>query len=516
MDPFENTEITIHQTQDNDACPPILPIFSIPSEITMLIFSFACHPSPIICQNRRSGIKAEELSHFAREEGQELTISHVCRAWRSISHADPALWSTFHYFSKYDRQHFTARHHAYLERAQSNLLTLWVCFSTAEDVTIILGMLRCTNNSRWRKISLAFDRHYTLGRESEIGWVPQQHSPDADSPHRFNYSNLETLDIGCSRGHGYLLWMNTDIVRMISDVASTPRLVALRMDAAVNIPQPNFGKVCRASLSVLQLHGLGQWNISWDSFLSIFSNFPNITALTISGYVFGRTPTAASAMATEMVVAPNLQYLRISASAQWLWSLRAPRLKHLAINQDWHFPWGNSFVHDTNPPMFPSLELLALVNCPRDLYDDLQCVTSLAHATRTISQLVIVREYREAEPNYVRHSEVMVKASSLLPLWPSSGVSPSHMFYTAPAYGTHDYLNFPRALRVMRWRKRVLGDGWTMRISSDFAQRWKTDAPELWEVAVAEGLIEPALCNERPHPGDADPCWTYEAGFAAC
>lgn len=515
MDPSKNIETVTRQTQDNDAC---LPIFSVPNEITMLIFSFACNPSPIFCQNRRFGFKVEELSHFAREEGQELTVSQVCRAWRSISHAYPELWSSFHYFSKYNRQHFTARFHAYLERAQSNLMTLWVCFSTTEDVTIIFEMLRCTNNSRWRKISLMFDRNYT--RESGMGWVPrrEQHSPDADSAHRFAYDNLETLDVGCP--DGYWLWMDSDINRIIGDVTSAPRLAALRVDAGATILQPSFGKMCRTSLSALQLHGLGAWSISWDTFLSIFSNFPNLATLTISGYVFSRAPTVVPGIATQKVVAPNLQYLRISASAQWLWLfLRAPRLKHLAINQvrlsDWHFPWGNDISNDRSPPMFPSLELLALVNCTPDLYDDLQCVTSLAHATRTISQLVIAREYNETEPNYVRHSEMIVQAPSLRPFWPSSGVSHIHMFYTAPAYGTREYLNFPRALRVMRWRKRVLGDGWKLCISSGFARRWNADAPELWEAAVAQELVEPVMRDEHPPLGDADPIWTYEAGFAA-
>ncbi|KJA19076.1 hypothetical protein HYPSUDRAFT_44530 [Hypholoma sublateritium FD-334 SS-4] len=510
MGPSKDIETaTTHQTQDNDAC---LPIFSIPNEITMLIFSFACHPSPIFGQSRMHGFNAEELSHFAREEGHELTVSHVCRSWRSISLAYAELWSSFHYFSKYNRQHFTARRRAYLERAQSSLLTLWVCFSSTEDVTNIFQMLRCTNNSRWRKISLLFDRNYSL--ERKMVWVlpRQQHSPDANA-HRFSYDNLETLDVGCP--DGYWLWMNSDINRIIGEVACTPRLAALRVDAGATILQP-FGKMHRASLSVLQLHSWGHWGLSWETFLSIFSNFPNLTTLTISGCIFSSAPSTV----TQKVIAPNLQYLRISSNTVlWLWLyLHAPRLRHLSITQarlsDWRFPWGDDILGDASPPMFPSLEVLTLVNCTPHLYDDLRCVASLAHATRTISQLVIAREYSETEPKDARQYEMMVQTPSMRPFWPSNGVSPIHIFYTAPAYGTRNYIDFFRALRVLRWRKRLLGDGWTLRISPAFVRRWSADAPELWEVAVAEGLVEPVLRDERPRPGDVDPCWTYEAGFA--
>ena len=167
MEPPKDIEASTRRTEDDDAP---LPIFSIPNEITMLIFSFACHPSPIFCRNRRSGFNAEELSQYAREEGQELTISQVCQAWRSISHAYPELWSSFHYYSKYSRQYFTARLDTYLERAQSSLMALWVCFSTTEDVSTVFEMLRRANNSRWQKISLVFDRNYI--REGKMGWVP--------------------------------------------------------------------------------------------------------------------------------------------------------------------------------------------------------------------------------------------------------------------------------------------------------------------------------------------------------
>ncbi len=516
MDPPKDIEATTRRTQEDDV--PI-PIFSIPNEITMLIFSFACRPSPIFCRNRRSGFNAEELSQYAREEGQELTISQVCQAWRDISHACPELWSSFHYYSKYNRQYFTPRLRTYLERAQSSLMTLWVCFSSTEDVSTVFEMLRRADNSRWQKISLVFDRNYT--REGKMGWVPPKVKlpADADSVHRFSYDNLERLDVGCP--DAYWLWMNSDINRIIGDVASTPRLAALRVDAGVLILQPNFAKMYRASLSVLQLHGWGHWSISWQTFLSIFSNFPNLTTLTISGFVFSRAPAAAPDMAAQKTVAPSLQYLRISTSiVQSLWLyLHAPRLKHLAINQvqlsDWHFPWGDDIARDAGPPMFPSLEVLALVNCTPDLYNDLRCAASISHATRTISQLVISRDYTDAAPNDARHYEMMKHARALRAFWPASTVAHVHVFYTAPAYGAQEYISYPRALRVMRWRKRVLGDGWTLRVSRGFARRWSEEAPELWDVAVAQGLVEPVLPDEHAQPGDADPRWTYEAGFAA-
>ena len=129
---------------------------------------------------------------------------------------------------------------------------------------------------------------------------------------------------------------------------------------------------------------------------------------------------------------------------------------------------------------------------------------------------MISRDYTDAASNDGGQYEMMMQAHALRAFWPASTVAHVHVFYTAPAYGTQEYINYPRALRVvMRWRKRVLGDGWTLRISRGFARRWSADAPELWEVAVAQGLVEPVLPDTDALPGDADPRWTYEAGFAA-
>ncbi len=83
--------------------------------------------------------------------------------------------------------------------------------------------------------------------------------------------------------------------------------------------------------------------------------------------------------------------------------------------------------------MFPALEVLALVNCTPDLYNDLRCVASIAHATRTISQLVISRDYTDAAPDDGRQYEMMKHAHALRAFWPAGTVAHIHVFYTAPA-----------------------------------------------------------------------------------
>lgn len=157
LDEFEELKRRILQSKWG--YPEPAPILAFPNEITMLIFSLACDQSRHLFRKRSTdfGDSGEQEQRIS-ERAQELTISHVCHAWREVSLGYSMLWSVFNHFPKSSVGHLTDRLTTYLARAQANSMDLWAHVSGLDDLQCLLKILELYS-PRWRRISLTFDEH---------------------------------------------------------------------------------------------------------------------------------------------------------------------------------------------------------------------------------------------------------------------------------------------------------------------------------------------------------------------
>ncbi|KDR81994.1 hypothetical protein GALMADRAFT_264277 [Galerina marginata CBS 339.88] len=128
-----------------------LPFFDLPNEIFCLIFLHARNLSLIPTSRNLSARPIE------------LTISHVCKLWRSISLNCPPMWDTFRYVvPKSPLVRVKDRFTSYIERSSSHPLDIWFNFrgdhgkarfkDHAEMFTVFLSQV-----DRWRRITILVD-----------------------------------------------------------------------------------------------------------------------------------------------------------------------------------------------------------------------------------------------------------------------------------------------------------------------------------------------------------------------
>lgn len=125
------------------------PILSLPAEITYLIF-----------------LELLSTSQFSKPGDNlqvhlpELTISHVCREWRSVAIGLPFLWSSFCYRGQLATPATLDRFKVYLDRSKSNTLELWLDLRrTTPDHQLCSAMLdqAMAVVCRWRIVSIFSD-----------------------------------------------------------------------------------------------------------------------------------------------------------------------------------------------------------------------------------------------------------------------------------------------------------------------------------------------------------------------
>ena len=122
------------------------PILSLPAEITYLVL-----------------LEALSTSQFSKQDDKiqvhppELTISHVCRQWRSAAIGLPFLWSSFYYHGQSATPATLDRFKVYLDKSKLNTLELWLDLRrTASDHQLCSATLDQAIQGvvcRWRIVS---------------------------------------------------------------------------------------------------------------------------------------------------------------------------------------------------------------------------------------------------------------------------------------------------------------------------------------------------------------------------
>ncbi|KDR82030.1 hypothetical protein GALMADRAFT_276652, partial [Galerina marginata CBS 339.88] len=166
---IEAEHVAIHNTR--------VALLALPTEVTCLIFQFALG------------------YHIPRhsEPFFEVTASHVCCQWRTISLAYPLLWTRFCYVNPKVFLRDLDRLDAYLDRSMPRGLELWLDFrETPPDDEVALLEKMLEHVERWKSFSV-----FTAGEDALVHHLHKIEHVFAPSLEHFAFS-CELLDFSGS------------------------------------------------------------------------------------------------------------------------------------------------------------------------------------------------------------------------------------------------------------------------------------------------------------------------------
>ncbi|KJA26881.1 hypothetical protein HYPSUDRAFT_1034140 [Hypholoma sublateritium FD-334 SS-4] len=520
LDEFEELKRRILQSKWGHT--ELAPILAFPNEITMLIFNLACDRSRLLFRQRSTAFgHFEEQEQHISEGAQELTISHVCHAWREISLDYSVLWSTINHFPKSPVGRLTDRLTTYLARAQANLMDLWAHVSGLDDLQCLLKILQLCS-SRWRRISLTFDEHSMCRLPTRTVQLKRLKI----------FRNLETFDIYHPGGVdiGVDIDLMTESGQICTMATIGPRLTSLRVDhrlflQSLRLRAPKIHQNCLSHLQLESGSATAQ-RLPWSSFLLILAEFTKLVSLSLSSLIFDPPRRRPRIGEINAIVAPNLQYFRCADKevAVWMWLyFRAPRLKFLTFNRvtlrDHHLRNFRYVVHDMHEQIFPSLETLTFANCFFHFVLSADGMRPIIDATRNITHLKI-----SGSPSTLGAQETPIHwMSQVMPqekVWPHlDTISIAWRRPIANADKEKPLANADTeiasvSLERMTERMRLLNQRCVLRTFNYLAREWKVknhlQLPSVpGEAATGFWLTEwPPVDNTNFH-------WTSETSFAS-
>lgn len=135
-------------------------VFNVPTEILCVIFIFARDLSLLFDPKR------------FKSPPCEITISHVCKSWRTIALDLPQLWSAYRYTPSRSRDvEVIGRFSAYLNRSGTQTLDIWLNFRgdhSAKWITVQRTLFQASlqQAARWRRYTILLDN--TSGPETFV------------------------------------------------------------------------------------------------------------------------------------------------------------------------------------------------------------------------------------------------------------------------------------------------------------------------------------------------------------
>ncbi|KAF8959709.1 hypothetical protein BDZ97DRAFT_1836557 [Flammula alnicola] len=381
----------------------------------------------------------------------EVAISHVCRSWRSISIACPELWSTFNHPSgAVQRQESIHRLVTYLERSRNKLLNLSFHVSSegrSVGRPAIANVLETIIPSRWRQLSISITQT----------WPANYFFERLES---LSAPNLELLEICTSE-------FNVGRIQRVTYrrcfLRGTPKLISLRMDSRCFISyHPPI-----TNLTTIQLENPSSYPViyTWPSFLALIGS-STLVNLSLAGNLFGRP-------------------LSDTNVARCMWDfIRAPRLQLLVLKgtpvDQWTLP--HSIVSGANnPPLFPSLKVLAIVNCKSTH----GATYRLAEATKNITRLVVSQEPlgQDSVVEYIIQVQI---------LWPHL----KDLTFLNFAEYYFDGLDASEALALVERRVEILQTHFTIGILDRHDDWWRQADPVSWLRLRQGNFLRPIVTPE--------------------
>ncbi|KIJ92150.1 hypothetical protein K443DRAFT_685430 [Laccaria amethystina LaAM-08-1] len=339
------------------------PILNLPIEIMCRMFELAHHAS------FTEGIPENPLI--------EVTISHVCREWRSVALSFQSLWSNFRYnVDELPKRIPIDRLVAYLERSGSCLLDLHFAFSEYAlgegSQSLFNSMLENTIShvDRWRRFSLFAD-------------VDAPMLDFSDRLRQLKAANLEYFTMCPSSSEpgtpGF------DGMAPSVFLGGAPKLFYVRLDGtSFRNYSPPFSNVTVLRLED-EIFQPDVWNFwSFALFLEILA-LPSLSGLSIVGEHFMEPDLPHSSQITMN----NLKHLRYggdhSLVGHFLPFLVAPLLETLIIKGTTLPPIPSPVPKFMRP--FSNLHSLELIECT---YYDAGFINSLVTLTPHVTHLTIV------------------------------------------------------------------------------------------------------------------------------
>ncbi|KAF8959703.1 hypothetical protein BDZ97DRAFT_1836532, partial [Flammula alnicola] len=442
----------------------MLPILKLPFELAYMIFKLAY-----------------DTSSGGHSIGIEVVVSHVCRSWRSISIACPELWSTFNHPScAVHRQESIHRLVTYLERSCNKPLNLSFHVSSEDRSAgrpAIANVLEkiILHVSRWRQLSISISN----------AWPANYLFKQLES---LSAPNLELLEIYTSE---FDLDRIQRVTKRVCFLGGTPKLRSLRMDSGCFI-SCKLPTTVNIRLITLQLERLSSHRVihPWKDFLALLSS-PDLVNLSLAGNFFAK-PNRSPGIQPTKVTATHLTNFRCSDKnvAQHMWnSIRAPRLQLLVLKGA-HFDLSTfpySIISVNNPPLFPSLETLALINCesvPRAI-----TVERLTEVTKNITRLV-VSQNPLGKNNVVDYMIKLIAPPRIL--WPHlkdlTFINFSEYYF--------DGLDASTALALVKHHLETSKTHCTVRILDRHDDWWRQADPESWIHLRQGGFLQRIVAPE--------------------
>ncbi|KDR82012.1 hypothetical protein GALMADRAFT_221901 [Galerina marginata CBS 339.88] len=330
------------------------PFLTLSTEVTCLIFDFMVAAGFITT--------GETLTdQDKRQFLSEVIVSQVCRQWRSISLAYPALWTHFCHDGPRASRVPLDRFDAYLERSASQPLELWFDFRGSADREWTLdGQLALFQRSipaiaRWKCFTVLSDPTTPVDT-----LLSEMASLSAQNLEHFVFRpNLEANTDDSSASSIQDFAMKKDLETTVFKNGA-PKLKSLTLDCS------SVAYTCLPPLSnitTLRLEAPYSDSgtiFSWAAFREILS-ISSLENLSLVGPVledldFGFHPV-------ELITMNSLKHLRFGNLAPlWLPFLRAPLLATLIIRKCW---MPNIFGYherlQAEPYAFPALQSLYLL-----------------------------------------------------------------------------------------------------------------------------------------------------------
>lgn len=400
----------------------------------------------------------------------EVTISHICRRWRSIALSFPLLWSMFrHDASKLPERIPVDRLVTYLERSGSRLLDLHFAFADSVlgegSLTLFNSMLESTipHVARWGRFSL-----FSYGDVPILAFCDRLQHLEAPNLEYFTMCPGITASIvfdGLQDGLFPSVFLG-----------GAPKLFYLRLDPTCPSKYlPPFSNVTVLRLEDDSLD-LNDWDLgSYSTFLEILA-LPSLTSLSIVGRQFSEPYSPHSSKITMN----NLKHLRYGVDdhllGHFLPFLFAPLLETLILsNTELPLP-PSPFPKFMRP--FSKLHSLELINCIDNV---IEFFTSFAALTPHITNLTIV-DSSSSESLFEYMAEQLNEEGTTL--WPNVKILTSILLHED---SLDHYTSFAKMFK----------DPVIICTSASFANDWRSTDPEGYELLQSVCILEQMPAGKR-------------------
>jgi hypothetical protein len=425
-------------------------------------------PIEILCRMFEAAHNASFAEGIPNNPLIEVTISHICRGWRSIALSLPLLWSRFrHDASELPERIPVDRLVAYLERSGSRLLDLHFAFAKSVlsegSLALFNSMLESTipHVARWRRFSLFSDEDVPV-----LAFCDKLKHLEAPNLEHF------TMCPGLEEPESLIF----DGLSLSVFLGGAPKLFHLRLDPTCPSKYlPPFSNVTVLRLEDESLD-LGVWNFgSYSTFLEILA-LPSLSSLSIVGEQFRKPDSPHSSKITMN----NLKHLRYGGDSDlidhFLPFLFAPLLETLILsNIELPLP-PSPFPKFMQP--FSKLHSLELIAC---VDTDIGFFTSFAALTPHVTNLTIVDG-----SSYNIFQDMVEKLNEEgTTLWPNVKVLTGILFHED---SLNHYISFAK---MFKNPELIICTG------ASFASDWRSMDPEGYELLQSICILEQMPAGKR-------------------